>query len=68
MAAHSMGNLQVHHNLWNMKQEDKDEMVAMYIGLGAPVIGAPETSMNPLGMMDFLRIFHSDFLTAGMNG
>ena len=68
IAAHSMGNLQVHHNLWNMKQADKDNMVAMYIALGAPVIGAPETTMNPLGMMDFLRIFHSDFLTAGMTG
>lgn len=51
-----------------MSQADKDKMVARYFAMGAPVIGAPESIMNPLGLNDFLKIFDSKFITAGITG
>jgi lecithin-cholesterol acyltransferase len=39
--AHSFGNYQAVHNLVKMPQGDKDKMIARYMSLGAPFLGAP---------------------------
>ena len=42
--AHSFGNYQTVHNLTKMTQADKDKMVARYVALGPPYIGATATT------------------------
>jgi esterase/lipase superfamily enzyme len=49
IVAHSFGNLQTANVLWNMSQSDKDTMVARYIGLAPPYIGAPQAIKPAIG-------------------
>lgn len=52
LVAHSMGNLNVANNLWKMSQSDKDKMIARYIAIAPPFIGAAQ-AINPfIGFSD----------------
>lgn len=48
--AHSFGNLQTVHNLSKMTQGEKDRMVARYIALAPPFLGAPKTVEGQIGL------------------
>jgi hypothetical protein len=50
--AHSFGNMQVAHNLWNMSQSDKDKYIARYIALAPPYLGTPILTAGLLGYAD----------------
>jgi hypothetical protein len=52
IVAHSFGNLQVVHNLWNMSQADKDKYVARYIALAPPYLGSSMLVSGTLGYND----------------
>lgn len=48
--AHSFGNYQVVRNLLKFTQEEKDQMIARYIALGPPFLGAPQTLKMIFGL------------------
>ena len=50
LVGHSMGNYVIVNTLWRMRQEDKDKMIARYIALAPPYIGAPIVASFYLGM------------------
>lgn len=66
LVAHSMGNLNVQFNLWKMSQQDKDQFIARYVALAGPVLGAPESTMGPLGMNNFLEILNTPYISLGV--
>lgn len=52
IVAHSFGNMQVAHNLWNMPQADKDKYIARYIALAPPYLGSPLLTAGLIGYAD----------------
>jgi len=50
IVAHSYGNLQTLHNLFEMSQEEKDRIVARYIAIGPPYLGSVKAVQSPLGL------------------
>jgi hypothetical protein len=50
--AHSFGNYQTVHNLKKFTQLEKDTMIARYIALGPPYLGAPQTLRMVFGLDD----------------
>lgn len=52
--AHSMGNFRTAHMLWNMSQQEKDDLVHTYIAAAPPFIGANlDLIMLTCGSPDF---------------
>lgn len=49
IVAHSFGNLQTAHNLWNMSQADKDKYIARYIALAPPYLGSSQLVSGLIG-------------------
>jgi predicted alpha/beta hydrolase family esterase len=52
IVAHSFGNLQTVHNLWNMSQQERDLYVARYIALAPPYLGSTQLVSSEIGYAD----------------
>lgn len=52
VVAHSFGNMQVAHNLWNMSKEEKDKYIARYIALAPPYLGSSILTAGLIGYAD----------------
>lgn len=50
IVAHSMGNLNTLHNLYNLDQEYKDKKIARWMSLAGPFIGTSKMNNGPLGI------------------
>lgn len=49
IAAHSMGNLVTLNYLWETSQEQKDRFISKYLMIAAPVLGAVQITLPPIG-------------------
>ena len=56
IVAHSMGNLNVVHNLWKMSWLKKQKSIARYIAIAPLFLGAPSATFHPFTMDDDLDI------------
>ena len=66
VVAHSMGNLNVYHNLLRMTQEEKDTKINRWFSLAPPFLGAPMAlqvpfavnifALSPVSLQNILRM------------